>query len=68
MQKIFLFHNLNHSDSPAAGIGIGDKGIGVEAFVDSKTFLYPSPVSKGNGNSNGKSSSPGKFKRNPWSQ
>jgi hypothetical protein len=59
MQKTFLFNN--HSDRSMSKT-IGDAGIGVEAFVDSKTFLHTSHnMPKAN------TSSPGKGKRNPWS-
>eukprot|EP00979_Chaetoceros_neogracilis_P008664 scaffold1922_cov291-Chaetoceros_neogracile.AAC.7 len=58
MQQTFLFNN--HSDRSISNT-IGDVRIGVEAFVDSKTFLHTSHASKAN------ASSPGRGKRNPWS-
>ena len=58
MQQTFLFNN--YSDRSISNT-IGDVRIGVEAFVDSKTFLHTSHASKAN------ASSPGKGKRNPWS-
>ena len=58
MQQTFLFNN--YSDRSISNT-IGDARIGVEAFVDSKTFLHTSHMSKAN------ASSPGKGKRNPWS-
>jgi hypothetical protein len=54
MQKTFLF-NANKDDLTPR-----DAGIGVEAFVDGKTFLHPSPRSKG-------SPSRVKLRKNPWS-
>lgn len=55
MQKTFLFNADNSNE-----LNPRDAGIGVEAFVDGKTFLHSSPRSKG-------SPSRVKLRKNPWS-